>query len=194
MSMNSLAIFKQLFLKHSKDIKDIFTNVSAFVEDKDRAIADFLSVEYSELIWLIRVLHIEYDKQFSPNISTQQHVVEKIARSITLTVDETDILDYGQKDHNNLIYNTLETHFLKSQNHTIQDNQARDDIISLDGSTSDMDLVYQHNIAFEDMAPHQGPQQPNKDDISLVLSTNVPSKQEQQPLTHFTNASIKTNQ
>ncbi len=43
----------------------------------------------------------------------QQHVVETIARSITLTIDETGILDYGQKDHNNLIFNTLETHLLK---------------------------------------------------------------------------------
>ena len=65
MSTNSLEIFKQLFLKNPKDIKNIFTNVTAFVEDKDRAIAEFLTVEYPELIWLIRVLHIEYDKQFS---------------------------------------------------------------------------------------------------------------------------------
>ena len=70
MVTNSLEIFKQLFLKHPKDIKDIFTNVTAFVEDKDRAIAAFLSVEYPELIWLIRVLHVEYDKQFSPDTLT----------------------------------------------------------------------------------------------------------------------------
>ena len=71
----------------------------------------------------------------------------------------------------------------------IQDNQERDDIILLDGSTPDMDLVYQHNTAFEDMAPHQGPQQSNKDDISLVTPTTVLSKQERYPPTHSTDAS-----
>jgi len=65
MSTISLDIFKQLFLKHPKDIKAIFTTVTAFVEDKDRAIADFLSVKYPELVWLIRILHIEYEKQSS---------------------------------------------------------------------------------------------------------------------------------
>jgi len=96
MSTNLLAIFKQLFLKHLKDIKDIFTNITTFVEDKDRAIANFLSVEYPELIWLIRTLHIEYDKQFSTDIQTQQQAVENIARSITLNVNETGTLDYDQ--------------------------------------------------------------------------------------------------
>ncbi len=119
MSTNSLAIFKQLFLKYPKDIKDIFTNVTAFVKDKDRAIAKFLIVEYPELIWLIRILHIEYDKQFSPDILTYQHVVENIARSITLTVNETGILDYGQKDYNNLVFNTLETHLLMTQHNKL---------------------------------------------------------------------------
>ena len=114
MPTNSFEIFKQLFLKNPKDIKDIFTNVSTFVEAKDRAIAAFLSVEYLELIWLIRVLHIEYDKQFSPDVITQQHIIENIAHSITLTVDETGILDYGQKDYNNLVFNTLKMHLLKS--------------------------------------------------------------------------------
>ncbi len=142
MSTNFLAIFKQLFLKHSKDIKDIFANFTAFVEDKDRAIADFLSVEYPELIWLIRVLYIEYDKQFSSDIPTQQHVVETITQSITLTVDETGILNYSQRDHNNLVYNTLETHLLKPQHKMSQDKLASDDIISLDGSTLDIDLAY----------------------------------------------------
>ena len=70
MSTNSLAIFKQLFLKNPKDIKEIFTHVSSFVEAKDRAIADFLAVEYPELIWLIRVLHIEYEKQFASDSAT----------------------------------------------------------------------------------------------------------------------------
>ncbi len=71
MSTNSLAVFKQLFLKPPKDIKDIFSNASTFVEVKDRAIAEFLVVKYPELIWLIRVLHIEYDKQFLPNLHMQ---------------------------------------------------------------------------------------------------------------------------
>jgi len=93
MSTNSLEIFKQLFLKTPKDIKDIFSNVSNFVKDKDRAIAEYLAVEYPELIWLIRVLHIEYDKQFKLNLHPQQHIVDNIARSITLIVDETGPLN-----------------------------------------------------------------------------------------------------
>ena len=95
MATNSLEIFKQLFLKYPKDIKDIFTNVIDFVAAKDRAITDFLSVEYPELIWLIRVLHEEYNKQNIPNIHTQQQIVENITRSITLNVDEIKTLDYG---------------------------------------------------------------------------------------------------
>ena len=63
MSTNSLAIFKQLFLNHLKDIKDLFTNATPFIEAKDKAIIEFLVVEYPELIWLIRVLHDEYEKQ-----------------------------------------------------------------------------------------------------------------------------------
>src|SRR6266542_4369193 len=110
MSTNSLEIFKQLFLKNPKDIKDIFTNVTTFIEAKDKAIADFLSVEYPELIWLIRVLHIEYEKQFSPHLHLPQQTVEKIARSITLTVDETGTTDYSQIEHNNHVLSTLETH------------------------------------------------------------------------------------
>ena len=114
MSTNSLAIFQQLFLKHPKDIKDIFTNVTSLVEDKDKAIADFLSVEYPELIWLIRVLQVEYEKQVFPAMHTQQQVVEFITRSITLTVNETGTLDYGQNDHNNIVFNTLEHHLVTS--------------------------------------------------------------------------------
>ena len=110
MSTNSLEIFKQLFLKNPTAIKDIFTHVSTFVEAKDKAIADFLAVEYPELIWLIRVLHIEYEKQFSPHLHLPQQTVEKIARSITLTVDETGTTDYGQIEHNNHVLSTLETH------------------------------------------------------------------------------------
>jgi len=70
MSSNSLEIFKQLFLKHPKDIKDIFKNITPYIEAKDQAIAEFLAVEYPELIWLIRVLQEEYNKQTSPDIYT----------------------------------------------------------------------------------------------------------------------------
>ena len=121
MSTNSLEIFKQFFLKHPKDIKDIFTNVTTFVEDQDRAIADFLSVEYPELIWLIRTLQHAYEKQFFTNIQNQQHDVEHIARSITLNVDETGTIDYGQNDHNNIVLNTLKTHLVTSQQAVLND-------------------------------------------------------------------------
>src|SRR6266498_1098238 len=120
MSTTSLAIFKQLFLKNPKNIKDIFTNVTAFVEDQDRAIAEYLAVEYLELIWLIRVLHYEYEKQKHPAMQTQQQVVETIACNITLNVDETGTLDYGQTDHNNLVLNTLETHLVPTKQAILQ--------------------------------------------------------------------------
>src|SRR6266498_2987313 len=152
MSMNSLEIFKQLFLKNPNDIKNIFTNVKDLVEDKDRAIAAFLSVEYPELIWLIRILHSEYDKQFSPDVTSQQQTVENIARSITLTVDETGTLDYGQKDQNNFIYNTLETHLRTPHDEFLQDTPQHDDIISLEGSNPDMDLTYQNDPTCTDIA------------------------------------------
>ena len=105
-------------MKHPNEIKNIFTNVTVFVEDQDKAIADFLSVEYPELVWLIRVLHVEYNKQFFTEVPTQQQAVELIARSITLIIDETGTLDYGQKDHNNIVYNTLKTHLVKPQTAT----------------------------------------------------------------------------
>jgi len=163
MSTTSLAIFKQLFLKNPKDIKDIFTNVTAFVKDKDKAIAEFLSVEYPELIWLVRVLHIAYDKQFSLNILKQPQVVENIARSITLTVDETGTLDYGQQEHNTIVYNILETH-LSTQQLNLSSNhhqKASDDVISLGSSepASDMELVYQPKNTFKDLALLQCPTQ-----------------------------------
>src|SRR6266498_1892573 len=149
MSTNSHAIFEQLFLKNPTAIKDIFTNVSTFVEAKDKAIADFLAVEYPELIWLIRVLHIEYDKQFSPHCLLPQQTVENIARSITLTVDEMGTTDYGQTEHNNHVLNTLKTHLRIPQDAILQDTSLNEDIISIDSSNSDMDIVYQNNTSNE---------------------------------------------
>ncbi len=171
MANNSLTIFQQLFLKHPKEIKDVFANVTALVEDKDRAIADFLSVEYPELIWLIRVLHIEYEKQFSPTLHMPQQTVEKIARSITLTVDETGTTNYGQTEHNDHILNTLETHLSTPRNNCLQDTPQQDDIISLDGSNPDMDIVYQKNTSFNDIAQqiaHSKP--PHEDTVPHRLS------------------------
>ncbi len=190
MSTNSLAIFQKLFLKNPKNIKDIFTHVSSFVEDKDKAIAEFLAVEYPELIWLICVLHVEYEKQFLSDTSSSQHVVEKIARSITLTVDETGILDYGQKDHNNLIYNTLETYLLKSHHHTNHRTQESEDIISLDSSAPDMDLVYQHTTTFEDIALHNYNVQTNHTEVSSKTSDNILSHQNKQLPTYTQDASV----
>ncbi len=189
MSTNSLAIFKQLFLKSSKDIKDMFSNISTFVENKDRAIADFLAVEYPELIWLIRVLHIEYDKQFSPDSLKQQQIIKTIARSITLTVDETGTLDYGQKDYNNLVFNTLETHLLKPQNNESNDQQECADIISLDGSIQDMDLVYQPSTTFDDIATSLHTQHPTVDNYIQDPHINSHRQSDKQVLAHTTDAS-----
>src|SRR6266540_210430 len=180
MSTNLLAIYKQLFLKNPKDIKDIFINVTAFVEDKDRAIADFLSVEYPELIWLIRDLQVEYEKQNFSNMQTQQQVVENIARSITLNVDETGTLDYGQNDHNNIIYNTIKTHLASPQHDILHNSQEQDDIISLEGSNPDMDLVYQKDTTFNDIAQHLAyPTTINNETISPNLQCSNTTKSQQ---------------
>src|SRR6266498_750285 len=168
MSTNSLEIFKQLFLKHLKDIKDIFTNVTTFVEDQDRAIAAFLSVEYPELIWLIRTLQHTYEKQFFANLPHQQQEIEHIARSVILNVDEIGTIDYGQHDHNNIVLNTLETHLVPTQQAVLNDHQEHDDIISLDGSTSEMEVVYQRNTTFTDIAHQIATLQPQKDDHPQV--------------------------
>src|SRR6266498_2864035 len=154
MFTNLLEIFKQLFLKHPKDIKDIFIHVTAFVEDKDRAIANFLSVEYPELIWLIRILQVEYEKHTSSTLPNHQQAIENIAHSITLTVDETGTLDYGQNDHNNIMYNTIETHLTSPQYAILHNSQEQDDIISLEGSNPDMNLVYQKDTTFNDIVQH----------------------------------------
>ncbi len=69
-----------------------------------------------------------------------------------LTVDETGTLDYGQKDQNNLVLNTLETHLQIPQDAILQDTQTQDDIISLEGSNPDMDLIYQSDTTFNDIA------------------------------------------
>ena len=188
MSTNSLAIFKQLFLKNPKDIKDIFTHVTTFVEDKDKVIAEFLAVEYPELIWLIHILQVEYEKQFFSN-PPSPHVVEKIARSITLTVDETGILDYGQKDHNNVVLNTLETHLVSSQYDMLhQDHDQEEDVISLDGSNTNMDVVYQKNTTFHDIVSQLNPpttsmdtKEVNNIQTSRTLSTST-SPQQTKPL------------
>jgi len=62
-------------------------------------------------------------------------------RSITLNVDETGTLDYGQNDHNNLVFNTLETHLVSSQHAILQDIQERDDIISFNNNNSEMNVI-----------------------------------------------------
>src|SRR6266498_3819703 len=191
MSTNLLAIFKQLFLKHLKDIKDIFTNVTTFVEDKDRAIAEFLSVEYPELIWLVRTLHIEYDKQYSPDILKQPQVVENIARSITLTVDETGTLDYGQQAHNNIVFNALETHLSKPQLKQPQEQPDNDDIISLEDSAPDMDFVYHHTTTFDDIAQSRSPSQSNHQSSPHETQTQHFSTIEKPITTRSADASTK---
>jgi len=194
MFTNSLEIFKQLFLKNPTNIKAIFTNVTTFVKDKDRAIADFLAVEYPELIWLIRVLYVKYEKQFSSNIPSQRQLVETIARLITLTVDETGILDYDQKDHNNLVYNTLETHLSPSLHHNKQLNQDNEDIISIDGSVPDMNLVYQHTTTFEDIVSHNCTLQSNSNELSNAKPDNHLSyPKKQQPDLHDASSNTAPN-
>ncbi len=94
MLTNSLEIFKQLFQKISKDIKNIFFLTTPYIEEKDHAITTFLAVEYLELIWLIRVLYVEYDKQFLITHKFHQSTVKNIARSITLSIDEIRTIDY----------------------------------------------------------------------------------------------------
>ncbi len=100
--------------------------------------------------------------------------MENIARSITLNVDETGTLDYGQNDHNNLVYNTLETHLVPTQLLILKDPKESEDIISIDGSQSEMDVVYQKDTTFFDIALPLATTSPQYDD-NLTLS-NHPSQ------------------
>ncbi len=65
MSSNSLANFQLFFQQPEQNIKKLLSLISSLIEEKDIAIATFLAVEQVELIWLIRILNTEYDKQFS---------------------------------------------------------------------------------------------------------------------------------
>jgi len=104
--------------------------------------------------------------------------VETIAHSIILTVDETGTIDYGQRDHNNLVLNTLETHLLLSHQAILHDTPDEDDIVSLDNSSADMDVVYQKDITFTDIALKLAPitsQKGNKADTKTApTDTNHP--------------------
>ncbi len=194
MATNSLEIFKQLFLKHPKDIKEIFTNVTAFVKDKDRAIADFLSVEYPKLIWLIGLLHVEYEKHTSNNLHPQQQLVENIARNITLNVDETGTLDYGQQEHNNLVLNTLETHLIASHHAILQNTTEQEDIISLDGSQTEMDILYQKDTTFNDIATQLTHPTPSSTPVNSNNNThNCPSNTSTPPANHTRNNASQQN-
>jgi len=62
MSSNSLANFQLLFQQSEQNIKKLLSLISLLVKEKDIAIATFLAVEQVELIWLIRILNIEYNK------------------------------------------------------------------------------------------------------------------------------------
>ncbi len=55
--------------------------------------------------------------------NSQKHVIETIARSISLTVDKTNTLKYGQKDQNSIIFNTLKTHLLPNNNLFYQEEE-----------------------------------------------------------------------
>src|SRR6266540_232233 len=194
MATNSLEIFKQLFLKHPKDIKEIFTNVTAFVKDKDRAIADFLSVEYPKLIWLIGLLHVEYEKHTSNNLHPQQQLVENIARNIILNVDETGTLNYGQQEHNNLVLNTLETHLIASHHAILQNTTEQEDIISLDGSQTEMDILYQKDTTFNDIATQLTHPTPSSTPVNSNNNThNCPSNTSTPPANHTRNNASQQN-
>ena len=50
------------------------------------------------------------------------------------------------------MFNILETHLVSPQRKVFQKNQEQDDIISLDGSNSEIEVVYQKDTTFTDIA------------------------------------------
>ena len=105
MSSNSLVNFQLLFQQSEQNIKKLLSLISPFVEKKNTAIANFLAVEQVKLIWLIRILNAEYDKQFSSSQNFQWTAIENIAKSILLNLNETNTLNYSQIFQNNIVYN-----------------------------------------------------------------------------------------
>ena len=93
--------------------------------------------------------------------------MELIACSITLNVDETGTLDYGQKDHNNLVLNTLEAHLVPLQHAILQTTPESDDIISLDDNNSEMDMMYQRNLNVTNRELTQPPTLPSNDNNTI---------------------------
>ena len=95
MSTNSLEIFQQLFRKPQEAIKSILFLATPYLAEQDQAIATFLGLEHTKLVWLIWVFQDEYNKQFPNQGQLWQYAIENIARSITLNTEKTGTLDYG---------------------------------------------------------------------------------------------------
>src|SRR6266498_2910258 len=67
-------------------------------------------------------------------------------------------------DHNNLVLNTLETHLVPLQHAILQNTQENDDIISLDGNNSEIEVVYQRDTTFTEIARQLAFPTSSKDD------------------------------
>ncbi len=139
------------FKNHNKQLLSL---VSSYLETKDIAIATFLVVKQLELIWLVRVLLVEYDKQLPTPTSFQQKVIENITRSIFLTIDETDVLNYGQQNKHNIVYNILKTKLSSTSSDNYDLSSNNDDIIFLDRSKSYMDILQNYDAFHIDFSFH----------------------------------------
>ncbi len=153
MSSNSLVNFQLLFQQSEQNIKKLLSLISPFVEKKNTAIANFLAVEQVKLIWLIRILNVEYDKQFSSPQSLSRTAIKNIAKSISLNLNETNTLNYDQTLQNNIVYNTLQLKLPLSPSHNDNLSPHQDDIISLLSDT-DMDYLQDFNNSHISLTNH----------------------------------------
>ena len=78
-----------------------------------------------------------------------------------------------------MVYNTLETHLLKTPQLISPRTNESDDIISLDDSASDIDLVYQHTTTFENIASRNHNDLTNFTKVSNTTPAIILSQQNQ---------------
>ena len=76
----------------------------------------------------------------------------------------------------------------------LQEKQASEDIISLDGSIPDMDLVYQHNTSFDDIPPPQHIQQTDYNAYAKITQANSLLLQTNNCTAHSKDTSSETEQ
>jgi len=75
-----------------------------------------------------------------------------------------------------MVFNTFETHLLPSQKAILQNTQEQENIISLAGSNFEMDMSYQTDTTFSDIAQQLA--------LSTYLTANHANNRHQPANTH----------